>query len=59
VYMAGIVVAAVGFFCGLPAVLYIFSYLTSPLFVYRGAHVLVTGGSSGIGLELAKGQFLF
>lgn len=34
--------------------IYCYASLTSPSYTYKGKHVLVTGGSSGIGLELAK-----
>ncbi len=40
--------------CGVVLFLYCISLITSPKFTYRNKHVLVTGGSSGIGLELAK-----
>jgi NADPH:quinone reductase-like Zn-dependent oxidoreductase len=35
--------------------LFLWSRVTAPKLNYLGAHVLVTGGSSGIGFEIAKG----
>jgi hypothetical protein len=37
--------------------IFIYSKLTTPRINYHGKHVIVTGGSSGIGLDVAKGQF--
>lgn len=34
--------------------IYLYSYLTRPKLKYDGVHVLVTGGSSGIGYDIAK-----
>jgi NADPH:quinone reductase-like Zn-dependent oxidoreductase len=36
--------------------LFLFSRLSTPSINYVGAHVIVTGGSSGIGFEIAKGS---
>ena len=35
-----------------PLCLYVISSLLAPTFDYKGKHVMVTGGSSGIGLEV-------
>lgn len=39
--------------------IYLYSYINLPKMKYIGSHVLVTGGSSGIGLEVAKGFFIY
>lgn len=40
---------------GILAALFMLSRVLAPDFNYTGCHVLITGGSSGIGLESAKG----
>jgi hypothetical protein len=35
-----------------PFILYVFSSLLAPTFDYKNKHVMITGGSSGIGLEV-------
>ena len=37
-----------------PLLIYIYSVATAPGVDYRGKHVLITGGSQGIGFEAAK-----
>ena len=40
---------------GVLLLIFVLSRVLAPRFSYEGCHVLVTGGSSGIGLEAAKG----
>ena len=49
------VVIALAIIAGVFTILYGLSRVLAPSFNYKGAHVLITGGSSGIGLESAKG----
>jgi hypothetical protein len=39
--------------------IFLYSKLTLPRVNYNGKHVIVTGGSSGIGFDVAKGFDLF
>jgi hypothetical protein len=51
--MAGnhpIVVGIIGLILGL----YVVSVALAPSFNYEGKHVMITGGSSGIGLEVSE-----
>lgn len=41
-----------------PVILFILSSLLAPTFNYKGKHVMITGGSSGIGLEVKKVMFI-